>query len=370
MPPLTIIKVASRRDLKSFIDLPWKLYKVDKHWIAPLRIDIKSRLNLKRGLLGKGRAALFLARRDKEVVGRISASFLKSTLQATGEGNFGFYEMIDDLDVARALMDRAMAWLKEKGAKKAIGPYSFLLEDPYPAFLADSYDRPPYFMMTYSKPYYLDQMKALGFEKAQDLYAYEMSEEVPLPQKLLDKAKEAEYIPDLRLRTINLKNLYEEIEITRGIFNEALKNNWGYVPFSREYVKKMAKELRFLADERIIFIAEIKGVPVGVVINLPNYNELLADCNGRLFLKGVLRILFKKRLIKSARNYAMAILPAYQHSGLGSLLLRESFNRAVKIGYVRGEISFVLESNVKMDALAQFARGRNRKTYRIFKKDI
>lgn len=370
MPSLTINQVATGRDLKSFIDLPWKLYKGDKNWIAPLLIDIKSRLNLKRGPLGKGRAALFLARRGKEVVGRISASYLKGKLAAAGEGNFGFYEMIDDLDVARALMDRAIAWLKERKAKTVVGPYSFLLEDPYPGFLAGSYDLPPYFLMTYSKPYYLDQMIALGFVGAMDLHTYECPVDVVFPEEFLAKARHAESILNPQIRSLNLKKTYEEAEIVRHIFNEALKNNWGYVPFSREHARKMIKQLRFLVDVRIFLIAEVGGQPVGVVWTLPNFNEILADCNGRLFPKGALRILFKKRSIKTVRAYALAVLPEYQRSGLGCLLIRETFRALDKAGYERGEVSWILENNIRMGGLTEFMGGRKRRTYRVYKKDV
>lgn len=370
MPPLIITQVASRGDLRSFIKLPWKLYKDDRYWIPPLLIELKSRLNLNRGLLRMDQAALFLARRGKEVVGRISASFLRGRLRVFGEGNFGYYEMIDDIDVAGALMDRAISWLKERKAKQVIGPYNFVLEDPCPGFLADSYDLPPCFMMAYSKPYYLDHMKALGFEKAMDLYTYEGRQDCPLPEKLLSRAQQAESIPNLRMRCLDTKNIYEEAEIIRAIFNEALKSNWGYAPLSRDRARNMARMAKFIGDEKIILIAEVDGKPVGVVINLPNYNEILGNCNGRLFPKGALRLLFKRRSIHSTRSYALAVLPEYQHSGLGSLLIRESFREGKKAGYERGEIGWVLESNVEMGALAQLVAGRTRKTYRVFKKDI
>lgn len=367
MNQLIVNEVASSSDLKSFVDFPWRIYTNDANWIAPLRIEIKSRLNPNHGLLKRNQAALFLARRGQEVVGRISASF---SSHGSSEGNFGFYEAVNDTQVAGLLIDRAASWLKERGIKKIVGPCSFLLEDPYPGFLADAYDRPPYFMMTYSKPYYIDQMNALEFQTAMDLYAYEVNDKTVFSEAFNAKARHAESISGLRLRNINLKDLKNETETIRSIFNEALKNNWGYIPFSKAFARKMASNLRFLADPRIIFIAEVLGTPVGAVINLPNYNELFADCNGRLFPKGILKLLLKKRSIKGLRAYAMGILPAYQRSGLGCLFIRESFLSAVRSGYRQAEITWILQSNTAMDGLAQFTGGENKKTYRLFKKNI
>jgi len=368
MQPLKIDRVESKSDFKSFIELQWRLYKGDQFWIPPLLVELKNRA--RRGLEKEGNAVLFLARRGTEVVGRISASLCKQNFEINKEGNFGFYECVDDMEVARCLMGKAIEWLKNKGATKVVGPYSFLLEDPHPGFLVDGFDRPPYFMMAYTKQYYLEQMRELGFEKAMDLNAYELDRETALPEGIVAKSKEAESIPCMKIRNINLKKVYEEAEIIRGIFNEALKNNWGSVPFSSAHARRMAKDLKFLADPRIILIAEIDNRPVGAVINLPNYNELLKDCNGRLFPKGIFRILFKKKSIKSLRGYALAVLPEYQRSGLGCLLTRKSFEAGIKANYEHAEVTWILESNKAMDDLAQFMGGHNKKVYRLFKYEI
>ena len=119
---MTIDQVKSGSDFKSFISLPWYLYNNDKCWIPPLRIELKQRA--RRGLSKRDNIVLFLARQGKDVLGRISASISGKT---SGEGNFGFYEAVNDINVSRMLVDRALEWLKEKGARKVVGPYSFLL---------------------------------------------------------------------------------------------------------------------------------------------------------------------------------------------------------------------------------------------------
>lgn len=370
---ISIQSVQTKSDLSLFIDLPWKLYADYPRWMPPLKFELTKRLDVrKNSFFKKGRGQLFLAKKGDEVVGRISASIDPVNMKKSEnrEGNFGCYESIKDMDVAQALVGAGLNWLKENNVSKVIGPIHFRLEDPYPGFLVDGHQCYPYFMMAYSMPYYPKQMDELGFEKVMDLYSYEVDKDCPLPKELSEKAEEASKIEGLRLRNINMKNLYADAEIIGDIFNEALSSNWGHVPFTKGYVRKMAKDLKMLADPRIIFIAEVKGRPVGAVINLPNYNDLLGDLNGSIFPRGIMRILFQKKRIKSLRGYAMAVRNEFQGSGLGCLLTKESFIAGRAAGYERGEVTWVLGNNSSMNKLAEFMGGNCNKTYRLYQMDL
>jgi len=366
---ISIYTVKSGADLKSFMDFQYSLYKDDPYWIAPIRWEMRQRLDPKKGFLRKNPGTLFLAKDGREIVGRLSVSHLKQQKDFDcPEGNFGFYEATDDADVAKNLLGAGLDWLKNVGMKKAVGPYNFRLEDPHPGFLAEGFDLPPYFMMAHSKPYYLDQMEASGFGKAMDLRTYELTKHHNFPADFLRKTEEASCIPGLRLRNICLDRIYEEANLIREIFNHAARKNWGHVPFSEADARNMAKTLRFILDPRIVFIAQVNERPVGIVINLPNYNELLWDCNGRIIPKGLLRFLLKKRNLKSLRAYGLAVIDEYQRSGLGSLLILESFKAGVKAGYERAEISWVLSANNPMSNLAESAGSEIRKVYRLYQR--
>lgn len=359
--------VKSAADLKSFINFQYRLYKGDPYWIAPVRWEMKQRLNPKRGFLRKNPGVLFLAKNGHEIVGRLSVSCLKHQKDLDcPEGNFGFYEAVDDADVAKKLLSTGFDWLKNRGMKKAVGPYNFRLEDPHPGFLAEGFDLPPYFMMAHSKPYYLNQMEASGLGKAMDLNTYELTRYHDFPSDFLNKTEEAGRIPGLKLRCINLGKIYEEANLIREIFNHAARKNWGHVPFSEADARNMAKSLRFIVDPRLVYIAEVNESPVGIVINLPNYNEILSDCDGHIIPKGLARFILKRRRIKSLRPYALAVVDEYRRCGLGSLLILESFKAAVKVGYEKAEISWVLSANNPMSNLAESAGSKKRKVYRLY----
>lgn len=370
---ISIQPVKSKKDFNDFIKFPWKLYKDTPNWVPPLKYELKKRLNpQKASFFRRGKGALLLAKNGSEVVGRISVSIDKNNLEKSEgrEGNFGCFEVIDDPDVTRALFDFGFDWLIKNGVTKVVGPIHFTLEDPYPGFLVEGFDEKPYFMMTYSMPYYADHMQKLGLETAMDLYTYEVSKERPVSDGMICKARETSKIEGLTLRNLNMKRLYDDAEIISDIFNEALRNNWGHVPFSKNYARRMARDLKLLADPRIVFIAEVKGRPVGAVINLPNHNELLGDLNGNLFPRGIMRILLKKKRIKSLRGYAIAVRDEFRGSGLASLMVKKSFEDGIKAGYEKGEITWILGSNKSMNNLAEFMSGNRNKTYRLYQRSL
>lgn len=366
---ITIHEVRTKSDLKAFINFPWGLYKNDPNWIPPLKYELNKRLNIwKNSFFKKGKGALFLAKRGSEIVGRISVSIDKSNLAKTDnrEGNFGSYEAIEDINVTKALLDHGIQWLQNHNISKVSGPIQFRLEDPYPGFLVEGHEHKPYFMMTYSMPYYAKQFEEYGFSTAMDLYSYEISKHNPVPQKMFERSKDAVGIQNLKLRNINMKKVYEEAEIIRKIFNDALSNNWGHVPFSEKYARKMAKDLKMLADPRIIFIAEVNNKPVGAVINLPNYNDLLHDLNGNLFPRGLFRIMLNKKKMKSLRGYALAVDKEYRNTGLGCLLISKSYEAGIKAGYERAEITWILGNNKSMNNLVEFMGASRHKVYRLY----
>src|SRR3989338_7314064 len=208
---ILIEPIKTKGEFNEFVNLPWKLYQRDPQWIAPLKVELRQRLNPRFSFFKHGIAQHFIARQNREVVGTISASI--DHLKSKNEGAFGFYEAIDDTNVAHQLLGAAVAWLKQKNVTKIMGPYSYRLEDPYPGFLAEGFNKSPYFMMAYTKPYYLGQVESFGFRKAMELKTYEVRRESPLPTSLFDQAEKACQIPGLTIRSFNKAKFFEEVTI-------------------------------------------------------------------------------------------------------------------------------------------------------------
>lgn len=364
--------VASKSDFRKFLSFPWKIYKNDPNWVPPIENDIRDRLDKKKNpFFEHADREIFLAFRGGKVAGRIVAvvdenhnSFHEEKIVF-----FGLYESVDDIGVARALLEAAAAWGRERGMDTLRGPVNLSLNEEC-AFLLEGFDSPPVVMMPYNPPFYLKLMEDCGLAKAMDLYAYRITKDVVLPPKIRELLRAMREQSTITVRSINMRKLKEEAEKIKHIYNNAWEKNWGFVLWTEKEMDHMVRNLKGLADPNIILLAEDEGRPVGFGFGFPNYNEILIKLNGKLNPWNMARILLARRKIRSMRAPVFGILKEYRLSGLSYLLFDEIVRRGVARGYEWCEMSWMLENN---DAINRFSRSVGAtvyKKYRIYQKSI
>ena len=367
---ITVRAVTSWRDRRRFQRLPWTIYADDPNWVPPI-------LSQERLLLGWGRhpffdhaeMVTFLAERDGKVAGRI-AVFVNDIHNAKYDekrGFFGFFECVDDVAVARALFDAGRAWLLRRGMTDWRGPVNPSLNYTC-GLLVDGFSSPPVFLMTYNPPYYAALIEAFDFAKTQDMYAYEM--DVALLAKLVDRYKPAVMSSlegdDFVVRRFDRKHFAAEIRTFLEIYNRALDGTWGFTPLQQGEVTHIAKEMGQIIAPEFAAFAMVDGVAVGAVLALLDYNQIIRKLNGRLLPFGIFRILRGRRRINVARAMAVTMLPEYQQSGLGVVLLDRLVESAKPWGLKGWEFSWVLESNEASRGSLRRAGTKLTKTYRIY----
>ena len=359
---------------RRFIDFPYRLYRDDAHWIAPLRMAQKDILNTKKHPFYKtSDAELFLARRDGRVVGRIMAILNRAHNEFHNEcaGFFGFFEVEKDEGAAEALLDAAREWVRERGATVLRGPMNPSTNYEC-ALLVDGFDLDPMVMMTYNRPYYGELLESYGMKKAMDLYAYDIGVDYfNHSNKLQRVAERLRKKSNISVRPVNMKDFRNEVVIIREVYNDAWSRNWGFVPMSEEEFDHLAKDLKQIVDPRVVLIAEQltddrRPRPVGFLLAVPDVNAALKKINGRLLPLGLIKLLWHSRKISSIRVITMGAILEFQNLGLGSIFLDEIYRRGPAAGFVTGEMSWVLENNVMMNRAAELIGGRRSKTYRIY----
>jgi GNAT superfamily N-acetyltransferase len=369
---ILIERVETHKDRKKFVSFPWKVYKDDPHWVPPLILDFKEKIDKKKNpFFEHAEMELFLASKGSENTGRTAAILDKNHNSFHEEKVvfFGLFECFDDLDSAKALLGKVEEWGKERGMEILRGPMNISMNDEC-AFLLDGFDSPPVVMMPYNPKYYLDLMLKCGLDKAKDLYAYYMSREdqvIAQLDRIVAKAK-AE-IP-LVLRTINLKNIQEEAARIKDIYNSAWEKNWGFVPWTDKEMNHMAQKLKAVADPDLVIIAEHEGKPVAFAFALPNLNEAIKRINGRLNPWGILKFLYFRKKIKGIRALVFGVLEEYRHTGVSYMLYSELDKNAIDKGYEWCETSWQLEDNAPVNRFVESLGGRVYKKYRIFEKKI
>ena len=361
------------KDITKFIKFAWKIYKEDPYWVPPLLMDKKKMLNKNKNPFFKAaQMEMFMAYKNGEPVGRIAAikNDTHNKIHNENIGFFGFFESINNQEVANALLDKAKEWLQSKGVTAMRGPANPSSNDEF-GMLLEGFEDSPRIMMTYNPKYYLDLMDNYGLKKVKDLLAYQIDNPKLLKsEKLVRVAEIARKRSNVEIKQINLKQFKSELEKVKFVYNQAWAPNWGFIPMTDEEIDNLAKELKPLVEDSLVVFAEVEGKTVAFALVMLDYNELIKDFNGRLLPFNFIKLFTQRKKIKWARVLTLGIIPEYQKRGIDALLYYEITKRAEKIGILKGEASWILEDNEMMTRGAEVMNGEVYKKYRIYEIEI
>jgi GNAT superfamily N-acetyltransferase len=285
--------------------------------------------------------------------------------QKEDAGFFGFFESIDDLEVARAVMQSARKWLLERGAKVIRGPMNPSTNYEC-GMLVEGFDSAPNVMMPYNSPSYPRMLEAVGLRKAKDLLAYWSTPTEVNGAKVERVARHAAGSQGVVIRTIRMSKFAEEVEMLWKLYNATWAQNWGFVPMTREEFLHEAAEMKQILKPELVLIGEVEGRAVGFALALPNINLALKHAGGRLFPLGLFKILYHQRLIKELRVVALGVVEEYRTLGVAAGFYAELIRNARRLGYGLSEMSWILEDNVLMNRSLKTMGARKYKTYRIY----
>jgi GNAT superfamily N-acetyltransferase len=381
-PDVRIVPVTTDAQRQEFVKFPWRIYKNDPYWVPPIFGD---RLKLvhpeKHPFWEHAELQLFLAMRGQQVVGTISAhiNHLHNEVHEDRVGFFGFFELIEDDAVARALLDTAANWLRERGMEAIRGPENPSQNEEV-GLLVDGFDRPPVIMMTYNPRYYQGAIERAGFDKAQDLYAWHLRTSIfdydvqRLPRKFVRVAEQARERENLVVRKFEKKHFDREVEIAKAVYNEAWEKNWGFVPFTDHEIEHLAQELKPFLEPDLVYIAEVDGKPAGISLGLPDVYQAVLKAkpqpNNWSFPFTVLKLLWHQRKIDTFRLMIMGVVPEHRTLGIDALFYVETARAAFARGYEYCEMSWILESNDMMNRIIERLGGKIYKTYRLYEKPL
>lgn len=369
MSDIIIHTVQNKSDLMKFIKFQWEVYKNDKYWVPPLIMERKKLLDKKKNPFFKtAEADYFLAERNGKLVGRIAAIKNDVHLEHHKDGNgfFGFFECINDQQVANALFDAVKKWLSKRGLNGMLGPANPSSNDEW-AMLYEGYNDEPRILMSYNPKYYNDLCENYGMTKAKDVYAFKLENHKVMSSEKLKRVQQiARERYRLKISSLDMKNFAMDLEKVKYVYNKAWAPNWGFIPMTDEQIDAMAKDLKPLAEPSLVLFGEIENKIVGFALVMLDYNQIFKSMNGRLFPFNFIKLFFQKKKIKWARILTLGIVPEFQKKGLDSVFYWEIVNRAHEIGIDLGEASWILEDNDMMIRGANVMGGEKYKTYRIW----
>ena len=375
--------VGNGRDRKTFVETAYRFNRNDPHWIPPLRMEAMELITPgKNPFYEHAEQQLYLAERDGQVVGRISAHIDHLLLGMApeqgggpGVGNWGLFEAADD-QIAAALIATAEDWLRAKGMTSAMAPVSCSIWEE-PGLLVQGHDHPPTVMMGHANPAYQPWIEALGYGGIKDLLTYELDITQQFPPLVQRIVQSGERNPRIRIRKVDKSRFDEEAALILSILNDAWSDNWGFVPITASEIAYTGKKLKPIVFEDLIRVAEVEGEPVAFMMTLPDLNEFTRDLNGSLFPFGFAKLLWRLRKprVRTMRVPLMGVAKRLQATRLASQLafmMIEYIRRdaVAKYGATRGEIGWILEDNQGMRSIAETIESRVNKIYRIYSKPL
>jgi GNAT superfamily N-acetyltransferase len=367
--------VESKKDLAAFIDFPHELFKGDMNYVPELHIA-------QRDLLSPGKhpfhehseVKLFLALENGKIKGRIAAIFNNNhnSFKNTKDGFFGFFDVENDKQTAKLLLEAAAKWLTEKGANTMTGPVNPSTNEPC-GLLVEGFDSPPVAMMTYNKPYYAALLTEVGFNKKVDLLAYNLptatvdKRTLQLKETLLRRLANN----GITIRPIVMKDFKNEVERLLEVYNAAWAENTGFVPMTENEFRYLAKDLKMILDKDFCLLAEHNGKVIGFSLAIPDINQVLIKIRrGRLFPTGVFKLLFGLKKIDYVRVLALGVVEGYRRAGIEACFYADIIEKAAAKKLKGGEASWILENNELMNNGLKKLNAVVYKRYRIFEKAL
>jgi hypothetical protein len=374
---VTIRPVRNKRELKRFVKVPFRLHRDHPQWVPPLIFDRMQFLDRGRNpYFEHAEAEYFVAERDGEPVGRVTAQIDQrwDEYQGGNDGMFGFFETVDDREVAAALVEAAEGWLRERGRERILGPMDFTTNDEL-GLLIEGFERRPMILQPWHPPFYQEHLEGLGYGKAMDLLMWylelgELKEGDQFTPEIHAAAEKALHDEGVTIRKFRKRDLPAEMRRFTEVYNEAWADNWGFVPATDAEVEFHAKLLKQVLHEDWGFIAEKEGETVGVAFTLPDINQALAKVGGRLLPFGWLRFLLAKRKIDRVRVFALGVKHDYRHTGVAAGLYLKHLESASPDGVPGGETGWILETNKPMNRAMEGMGGTVVKRYRIYEKPL
>ncbi len=369
--------VGSRRELKAFVTFPMQLYSGNPYWVPPLiRDEMENFTRGKNPAFDEADARLFLARRDGKIVGRVAAILSQAANRKYNTRNlrFGWFDTIDDYEVAQALLSAVEAWGRELGMQTITGPHGFTDLDPE-GLLVEGFNELATISVIYNHPYYPGLLERYGLIKDVDYVEFQASapEGTAIPEKMIKMAEWAAKRNGYRLvRYTRISALRKErAQELFNLVDEAFEELYGTVPLTqRQKEYYISKYIPFANPDFIEIVVDEQGVMIGFMIAIPSLARAFQKARGRLFPLGFLHILTALRRFDTLDFLLAGVKKEYRGKGVDLIMTIDVFRTGLARGVRRAESNPELELNSKIQGEWKIVSTRQHKRRRIYRKSI
>ncbi|MFN0048777.1 MAG: hypothetical protein ACKVOU_06620 [Cytophagales bacterium] len=373
---MQFIEVNDPTSEKEFLALPVRLYKNIPQWIRPLDKDIEKVFDTKENKFFRhGECVRWILKNEQnETVGRVAAFVNRKTAKATEytTGGMGFFECIDNEQVAQLLFEKAVKWNQEKGMEAIDGPINFGERDQWWGLLVNGFDKEPNYCMPYTMQYYKAFFENYGFKNYFEQYTYSMPVQSKLPDLYKEKALRIARDPNYNYKNYDKNKLDKFADDFLYIYNKAWAKHGGLKGMAKAQAVSIFKQMNAIVDTDIVVFAYYKDEPVGFFLMIPELNQIFKYLGGKFDLLAKLKFLYYQKIAKSCRKMfgvAFGIIPEYQARGLeGAIIMEAARIIQPKDKYDIFEMNWIGDFNPKMIHLVDEFGAEIAKTHITYRK--
>lgn len=371
---MVVDEVTTEKGRDEFVRFQLQHYARDPNFIPPIVAERRDFMDRKLNpFFAHAEAAFFLARRHGRTVGRVAAAVdaTYNQFHRVSDGMVGLFEAQNDPGVAAALFESALAWLKVRGVRRAIGPVNLAFHHDC-GLLVEGFERPVSMMMAYNPRYYPLLFEANGFSRAKDLLTYELLTSQGLPEKVRRLAERVKAQGRVRVRQLDTLNPDHDLRRIKAIYETMLRPGFGLSPVSEAELTSVVQRLRpvVMLRPEMSLIAEADGEAVAFSITLPDTNLALKAAGGYLFPFGLAKMLWAARGIDRLRVLLLGIKDGWRRRGIDALLSLETHRQAEALGYLAAELGWVADDDKLMNRTIQATGAQRLRTYRVYERAL
>jgi hypothetical protein len=369
------IDTSSKKQVNRFVEIPYQLYKGNRNWVPPLRIDARMYLNRnKHPFYEHSDADFFIAVQDGRDIGRLAVLENRrfNEYHHKKVAQFYFFECEENFAAAQALFDQIFEWAAQRSLTQIVGPKGMGPLDGYGILVEGFEHRQMMTMMNYNFPYYPDYLEKIGFEKEVDFVScYINAENFNLPERI---HRVADRIQERGTLTVHRFNTKRELRSWAGrigsAYNNAFVNNWEYYPLTENEIKFVLDNILIVADPRLIKIIVNEDNVVGFLFGFPDVSAALQRAKGNLFPFGIFDLLLDMRRTDWIALNGAGILPKFHGHGGNALLYSEMENTLKDYHFAHADLTQVAETAVQMRRDLENIGGKAYKNHRVYRRLI
>jgi len=372
---MTLVEVKDKKTKEAFRKVPFLIYKSDPHFIAHIRQDIEKIFDQgSNKLLRSGKAIRWVVLNDlNEPVGRVAA-FIHPTMNDSSPypvGGMGFFESIDDKNVAFRLFDACRDWLADQGFQAMDGPINLGERDKYWGLITENFDLRPHYGQNYNPAYYVKFFEDYGFQVRFDQFIYYRKVDQPLENTFRLRAERLEKDASYSCHHIQLSNIEVHTEEFRTVYNRAWAIHKGFKKMSGMQARAIIGQLKPVIDERLIWFAYYDNKPIGFYMGLPELNEVFAKVGDNLNLWGKLKFMIAKKFhsFHSSFGVVFGVDPDFQGKGVEGYIFQHMANEIQKKKLYKGiTITWIGDFNAKMIRIVESLGSEKVRTLTTYRK--